>query len=55
MLKNVVGHFKATSFAVAGINQRKGNVLDDVKIWNKIETLENETDFFGAETCLFTR
>ena len=53
MLEDIVGHFETTSFVIARINQRKGNVLDDTEIWNKVEALENEADFFGAETSLF--
>ncbi len=54
MFKNSVGHFKATSFAIAGINEWQGNIFNYAEIGNEIETLENKTNFFGAEMRLFT-
>ena len=47
--KNSVGHFEAASFADARIEERKADVVDDCEIWDKVEVLEDETDFFGAE------
>ena len=38
---------------VAGVDERQRDVLDNREGRDKIEVLENETDFFGAETSLF--
>ena len=53
MLEDIIGHAETAGFAAAGIDEREGNILENRKSRNKVEVLEDEADFFGAETSLF--
>lgn len=45
--------FQTASFAHARINQRKGDIFDDREIIDKVEVLENVSDFARAESGFF--
>lgn len=55
MLEDVVGHAETASFAVAGVDKRKGNVLNNREGRNQVEVLEDKANFLGAEASFFAR
>ena len=46
-VENLRGFYKAASFVVAGVNERKGDVFDDGEVGDEIEVLEDKADFLA--------
>ena len=52
-LEDFVGGLFAAGFAIAGVNQGKGNIVENVDSRDEVEVLKNEADAVGADFSLF--